>query len=101
MIGDVGWFQMLFAITSVSWFWTLSKERDVSICCCNCCLGDRALQDEEMRSLIHSLFTFPATLATPQSAVAIAGFDRILKRDRSFIPSQLLQQCLPHLNLLL
>jgi hypothetical protein len=29
-----------------------------------------------MRSLIHSLPTPPATLATPQSAAAIAGCDR-------------------------
>jgi hypothetical protein len=30
-----------------------------------------------MRSLIHSLPTFPATLATPQSAAVIAGCDRL------------------------
>ncbi|MBD2002689.1 MULTISPECIES: hypothetical protein [Cyanophyceae] len=44
-----------------------------------------------VRSLIHSLPTFPVTLATPQSAAVIVGCDRLLlmECDRSFIPSQL------------
>ncbi|HEY9632295.1 MAG TPA: hypothetical protein V6D14_02750 [Coleofasciculaceae cyanobacterium] len=35
-----------------------------------------------MRSLIHSLPTFPATLATPQSAAAIAGCDHTSEDER-------------------
>jgi hypothetical protein len=43
-----------------------SNACHTSICCCNCW----------MRSLIHSLPTFPATLATLQSAAVIDGCDR-------------------------
>ncbi|MEG4489744.1 hypothetical protein [Microcoleus sp. D3_18_C4] len=53
-----------------------------------------------MRSLIHALPTFPATLATPQSAAVIAGCDRTLEDEekRSLIASQLFQQRLPRLR---
>jgi hypothetical protein len=42
-----------------------------------------------MRSLIHSLPTFPATLATPQSVAATAGCDRTWQDEemRSLIHS--------------
>jgi hypothetical protein len=54
-------------------------------------------------TLIHSLPTFPATLATPQSAAV--AMDAIIRKmrecDRSFISFQLFQQHLPRLNLLL
>jgi len=40
-----------------------------------------------MRSLIHFLPTFPATLATPQSAAAIAGCDRLRPILDSQIPA--------------
>jgi hypothetical protein len=38
-------------------------------------------QPEEVRSLIHSLPTSPATLATPQSAAVIAGCVRTLENE--------------------
>ncbi len=39
--------------------------------------GALAEHTEESLSLIHSLPTFPATLATSQSAAVIAGCDRV------------------------
>ncbi|MEP0880971.1 hypothetical protein NDI49_05365 [Trichocoleus sp. ST-U3] len=38
---------------------------------------DRVTRYQEKRSLIHSLPTFPATLAMPQSTAVIAECDRV------------------------
>jgi hypothetical protein len=40
-----------------------------------------AFHTEESLSLIHSRQTFPATLATPQSAAVTAGCDRTYPRQ--------------------
>ncbi|MBD2048747.1 hypothetical protein H6F78_24640 [Coleofasciculus sp. FACHB-64] len=56
---------------------------------------DRLWHEVRMRSLIHSLPTFPATLAMPQSAAITAGCDRTphATRDRAL---EKLRDAMPH-----